>query len=126
MPPSPTAAAHRFTEPDRTSPAAKMPGQLVYSAPGFRSIFFHAGASATAWSVLTNPFSSHAISDGSQLVHGLAPIIEKSAQVWTVRRSWVFVSSISTDSRFLLPFILRTSVLRRISILLWVSIRRDR
>ena len=29
MPPSPTAAAQRLTEPERTSPAAKIPGRLV-------------------------------------------------------------------------------------------------
>lgn len=29
IPPSPTAAAHRFTDPERTSPAAKIPGRLV-------------------------------------------------------------------------------------------------
>jgi hypothetical protein len=34
IPPSPTAAAHRFTEPERTSPAAKIPGKLVSSGPG--------------------------------------------------------------------------------------------
>jgi hypothetical protein len=51
MPPSPTAAAQRFTEPERTSPAAKMPGQLVSSGPGKRLTPFHAGASATAWPV---------------------------------------------------------------------------
>jgi len=34
MPPSPTAAAHRFTDPERTSPAAKIPGKLVSSGPG--------------------------------------------------------------------------------------------
>jgi len=34
MPPSPTAAAQRFTEPERTSPAAKIPGRLVSSRPG--------------------------------------------------------------------------------------------
>ena len=34
MPPSPTAAAHRFTDPARTSPAAKIPGKLVSSGPG--------------------------------------------------------------------------------------------
>ena len=28
-PPSPTAAAQRFTDPGRTSPAAKIPGRLV-------------------------------------------------------------------------------------------------
>jgi hypothetical protein len=34
MPPSPTAAAQRFTEPERTSPAAKIPGRLVSSGRG--------------------------------------------------------------------------------------------
>jgi hypothetical protein len=29
MPPSPAAAAQRLTEPERTPPAAKTPGQLV-------------------------------------------------------------------------------------------------
>lgn len=29
IPPSPTADAQRFTDPDRTSPAAKIPGRLV-------------------------------------------------------------------------------------------------
>ena len=57
MPPSPTAAAQRFTEPERTSPAAKMPGRLVSSGPA-RAASFHAGAPATAWPVLMKPFSS--------------------------------------------------------------------
>src|SRR6516165_9616556 len=48
MPPSPTAAAQRFTEPERTSPAAKIPGRLVSSGPGKRLMPFHAGASTTA------------------------------------------------------------------------------
>lgn len=34
MLPSPTAAAQRLTEPDRTSPTAKIPGRLVSSATG--------------------------------------------------------------------------------------------
>jgi len=34
MPPSPTAAAQRLTEPERTSPAAKIPGRLVSSGLG--------------------------------------------------------------------------------------------
>ena len=66
MPPSPTAAAQRFTEPERTSPAAKMPGRLVSSGPGKRLMPFHAGASATAWPVLIKPFSSRSISGGNQ------------------------------------------------------------
>ena len=43
MPPSPTAAAQRFTEPERTSPAAKIPGRLVSSGPGERLAPFHRG-----------------------------------------------------------------------------------
>jgi len=34
IPPSPTAAAQRFTDPDRTSPAAKIPGRLVSKGVG--------------------------------------------------------------------------------------------
>src|ERR1700760_3442230 len=84
VPPSPTAAAQRFTEPARTSPAAKIPGTLVSSAPGGRPSFAHAGEPLTLGPVLTNPRSSNSISGGSQLVHGIAPIIEKTAVVSTV------------------------------------------
>ena len=42
MPPSPTAAAQRLTEPERTSPAANTPGWLVSSGPGARFIFCQA------------------------------------------------------------------------------------
>lgn len=34
IPPSPTAAAQRLTDPDRTSPAAKIPGRLVSIGDG--------------------------------------------------------------------------------------------
>src|SRR5712675_3470471 len=91
IPPSPTAAAQRFTEPERTSPAAKIPGRLVSSGPGARAAAFHAGAPATAWPVLMKPFSSRSISGGSQSVQGFAPIMEKTAGVCTVRRSCVLV-----------------------------------
>ena len=37
MLPSPTAAAQRLTEPERTSPAAKTPGRLVSKAAGGRA-----------------------------------------------------------------------------------------
>src|SRR5437588_12505528 len=77
MPPSPTAAAHRLTEPERTSPAAKTPGRLVSSGPGGRLIFCQADDWATAAPVRMKPFASCSISCGSQLVHGDAPIIEK-------------------------------------------------
>src|SRR5256885_653060 len=61
--PSPTAAAHRLLEPDRTSPAAKMPGTLVSSR-----------LSAPAASpVRTNPSSARATASSSHSVHGCAP-----------------------------------------------------
>ena len=68
IPPSPTAAAQRLTEPERTSPAAKIPGRLVSSGPGGRLLAFQAGAFATSAPVLMNPFSSRSISGGSQVV----------------------------------------------------------
>src|SRR5271165_4926591 len=123
MPPSPTAAAQRFTEPERTSPAAKMPGQLVSRGPGERPMPFHAAASTTAWPVLMKPFSSRSISGGSQAVHGLAPIIEKTAGVCKVRRSCVFAFSSSTASRTFPPIIFRISVCARISIFSFASSR---
>jgi hypothetical protein len=43
-----TAAAERFAEPDRTSPAAKVPGQFVSNGLGGRLMLFHGGASASA------------------------------------------------------------------------------
>src|SRR6202163_192118 len=93
MPPSPTAAVQRFTEPERTSPAAKMPGRLVSSRPGGRFAPFHAGASATAVPVFTKPLLSRSISGGSQSEHGLAPIMEKMAGGSPVGRSGVFLFS---------------------------------
>src|SRR5439155_22356417 len=87
IPPSPTAAAQRLTEPARTSPAATIPGRLVSSGPGGRLLAFDSGAFATAGPVLINPFSSRSISAGNQSVHGIAPIIEKIAGVRTTRRS---------------------------------------
>src|SRR5215471_13313797 len=62
IPPSPTAAAQRLTDPERTSPAAKIPGRLVSSGAGRRLFSRHAGASATSAPVLMNPFSSLSIS----------------------------------------------------------------
>src|SRR3954469_13880799 len=81
IPPSPTAAAQRFTDPERTSPAAKIPGRLVSSGAGRRLFSRHAGASATSAPVLMNPFASRSISAGNQSVHGRAPIMEKTAGV---------------------------------------------
>src|SRR5438046_10490147 len=107
MPPSPTAAAQRLTEPDRTSPAAKIPGRLVSSGPGWRLFSFQAGAFATVDPVLMNPLSSRSISSGSHSVHGLAPIMEKIAGVRTTPRSPVFVFSSSASSSILFPDIFR-------------------
>src|SRR5205085_9226188 len=97
IPPSPTAAAQRFTDPDRTSPAAKIPGRLVSSGAGRRLFARHAGDSATSAPVLINPFSSRWISEGNHSVHGRAPIIENTAGVLIIRRSpvCVFSNSIS-------------------------------
>src|SRR2546430_12525446 len=81
IPPSPTAAAQRFTDPERTSPAAKIPGRLVSSGPGCRLLPRHNGASTTSAPVLINPFSSRSISGGNHSVQGLAPIMEKTAGV---------------------------------------------
>src|SRR5689334_2663196 len=63
MPPSPTAAATRFTDPERTSPMAKIPGALVSRANGSRSAF-HCPAFIASAPVKTKPFSSRAISGG--------------------------------------------------------------
>src|SRR5262245_63471959 len=84
IPPSPTAAAQRLTDPERTSPAAKIPGRLVSSGAGRRLFSRQAGASATSAPVLMNPLSSRSSSGGNQSVHGRAPIIEKTAGVLTV------------------------------------------
>jgi hypothetical protein len=56
--PSPTAAAQRFTEPARTSPAAKIPGRLVSKGAGERFAFIHIGSAATSVPVFTKPFLS--------------------------------------------------------------------
>ena len=56
IPPSPTAAAQRLTEPDRTSPAAKIPGRLVSSGAGCRLFARHAGASTTSLPVFDKSF----------------------------------------------------------------------
>src|SRR6266516_2076424 len=86
MPPSPTAAAQRFTDPERTSPAAKIPGRLVASGAGRRLFARQAGASATSAPVLMNTLSSLSISGGNHSVPGRAPIIANTAGVLTVRR----------------------------------------
>src|SRR5256714_8466055 len=82
IPPSPTAAAQRFTDPERTSPAAKIPGRLVSSGLGLRLLFCHAGAFATAVPGLVNPLSCRALSRGGQVGHAFAPdILKKSGLV---------------------------------------------
>src|SRR6266480_47289 len=126
MLPSPTAAAQRLTEPERTSPAAKIPGRLVSKAAGDRAAFAHIGASATSVPVLMKPLLSRAISGGNHSVQGVAPIIEKTAGVSTVRRSPVFAFSNSTASSAALPVIRRIVVLESSSIFSWARTRRDK
>src|SRR5947207_14552608 len=46
MLPSPTAAAQRLTEPERTSPTAKIPGKLVADETGSRGDCFQGGVPA--------------------------------------------------------------------------------
>src|SRR5213594_638572 len=110
IPPSPTAAAQRLTDPARTSPAAKIPGRLVSSGAGRRLLARHAGASAMSAPVLMNPFSSLSISGGNHSVQGRAPIIENTAGVLITLRWPVCVFSISTSSSFWSPDVFRISV----------------
>src|SRR5437764_10589389 len=69
MLPSPTAAAQRLTEPERTSPTAKIPGKLVSSATGARVDCFQSGVSETSAPVSMKPFLSRKISGGNHSVH---------------------------------------------------------
>src|SRR4051812_42651038 len=126
MLPSPTAAAQRFTEPERTSPTAKIPGRLVSSATGARPWFAQPGAAATSAPVWMNPFLSRKISAGNHSVQGVAPIIEKTAGVSTERRSPVFLFSNSTASRTALPVIRRTVVQVSSSMFSRARTRRDK
>src|SRR2546423_4844117 len=126
MLPSPTAAAQRLTDPERTSPTAKIPGRLVSNATGERAACAHIGASETSAPVLMKPFLSRTISAGSHSVHGVAPIMEKTAGVWTVRCSPVLVFSNSTASRTELPIIRRIVVKGRSSMFSRARTRRDR
>src|SRR5947209_10694017 len=126
MLPSPTAAAQRLTDPDRTSPTAKIPGKLVSSATGERVAWAHNGAPDTSAPVLMKPFLSRRISGGNHSVHGVAPIMEKTAGVVTVRRSPVLVFSNSTASSTPLPVIRRIVVLDSSSIFSFVRTRRER
>jgi hypothetical protein len=83
--PSPTAEATRLTEPDRTSPAANTPAQLVSSKNGERRAV--QSDCVKAGPVRINPRESVSISLGSQSLRGTAPIKLKSAGVSSVRTS---------------------------------------
>src|SRR3954451_20342970 len=126
MLPSPTAAAQRLTEPERTSPTAKTPGRLVSSATGGRVACFQSGASETSAPVLMKPFSSRRISGGNHSVQGVAPIMEKTAGVSIVWRWPVVMFSNSTDSRTEFPVICRTVVQDNSSIFCRANTRRDK
>src|SRR5881394_1244421 len=125
MLPSPTAAAQRLIEPERTSPTAKIPGKLVSNAAGDRGAFAHIAALATSVPVLMKPLLSRIISAGSHSVQGAAPIMEKTAGVSTVRRSPVFAFSNSTASRTLFPVIRRIVVFESSSMFSCARMRRD-
>src|SRR6266496_6644731 len=74
--PSPTAAATRFIDPDRTSPTAKTSGWLVSNGSGRRPSSAQVAPSdaPSSWvPVSTKPSSSTAMSS-SQPVAGVAPI----------------------------------------------------
>src|SRR6185312_9430213 len=82
MEPSPTADATRLIDPDRTSPTAKMPGQLV--ASGCDNAWEVAGSSEAAERpVRTNPFSSKA-TQLSHSVFGAAPSMRNTLGMWRV------------------------------------------
>src|ERR687896_602331 len=78
--PSPTAAATRLTEPDRTSPAANTPGRLVSRKYGYRRAD-PCGDCVRSEPVRTKPLSSLSISGGSQSVRGTVPIKLNTAVV---------------------------------------------
>src|SRR6266446_1276974 len=61
--PSPTAAAQRLLDPERTSPAAKMPGTFVSSRL----------SAPTASPVRMKPSPARATASSSHSVHGCAP-----------------------------------------------------
>ena len=78
-PPSPTAAAQRFTERSAHHPLRKY--RPSWSQAARRCLYFSQAGASRRGSVLMNPFSSRSISGGNQSVHGFAPIIEKTAGV---------------------------------------------
>src|SRR4029077_804954 len=80
--PSPTAEATRLIDPDRTSPTAKMPAQLV--ASGCDNAWEDAASSQTAdIPVRTNPLSSRA-TQVSHSVLGAAPSMRNTFGTWRV------------------------------------------
>ena len=77
--PSPTAAATRFVEPERTSPTANRPGWLVSKGSGDRPRACHPSPSCSAVSaasVRTKLWSSSAAHPESQADAGSAPMNE--------------------------------------------------
>src|SRR5207247_7655805 len=123
--PSPTAEATRFTESDRTSPAANTPARLVSSRNGCR-LPVQCGDCASDGPVLMNPLPSRSISGGSQSVRGTAPLKLNTAGVSTVRFSPVLLLTISMELRWPSPFIRCTVESRSSSMLGVCSIRLAR
>src|SRR5262249_39942574 len=84
--PPPTAAATRFTDPNRTSPTAKMPGRFVSSRYGGRASGHLAAASSAAVRsppVFTNPVGSSAMQPvvWAHVVLGSAPQKRKTCAI---------------------------------------------
>jgi hypothetical protein len=110
--PSPTAAATRFVEPERTSPIAKTPGRLVSKSRR---------SSLVSEPVTTKPFRSRAIPDpGSQSVLGSAPMKRKTCRIGRITsppdktcRHRTALSTPSRPSKPVTTAFVSTSTLRR-------------
>ena len=116
MAPSPTAAATRWTEPLRTSPAANTPERLVSSSAGDRlapSRPSSVTADAASWPVSTYPPSSSATRSSSHSVCGSAPMNTNNALASMRRRSRLSMSSMTSASSASSPISSLTSECRQ-------------
>lgn len=93
--PSPTAGATRFTDPCRTSPAAKTPGVLVSCGRGARS----RGHWTISEPVTRNPRESRSTVSASQSECGSAPMSTKSPSAGSVHTRPVLESCSEMVSR---------------------------
>ncbi len=113
MAPSPTAEATLFIAPDRTSPAAKIPGTEVSRRNGSR-LRFHCGLNSGWFSksrpVSTKPLVSFKTFSGSQWLLGMAPIKMNNAPASRVIEMFFWLSSTSILCRNSLPLAPTTSL----------------